>query len=199
MLRHDHATCDAVTSSWKNSNFKAHGMLTPVMQTSLFPMKTIKAFGGSLLKGKRKSARPLSSKHPIHLVLHSQIVRKAGGFLRHQKFVRQVIERTAKKWGVNVYDLALAIDHIHSAVRIPNREAYRRFIQSVTGTIALELNPSPVKCDFWDVRPFTRIVEWGKAFGRLKKYIKMNVLEASGEIHYQPRGRGSSAKRSWSG
>lgn len=160
-------------------------------------MKIKKEFGGSLLKGRRKSARPLSSKHPIHLVLHSQIVLKAGRFLRHRKFVHQVLSRVAKRWGINLYDLAVVRDHIHASIRIPNRLAYRNFIQSVTGTIALELNPSPMKCEFWDVRPFTRIVEWGVAFKKLRAYIVMNELEAEQVIPYQPRGRGSSARRSW--
>ena len=30
-----------------------------------------KEFGGSLLEGKRKTKRPLSTKHPLHLILKS--------------------------------------------------------------------------------------------------------------------------------
>lgn len=36
-------------------------------------VKSMNAFGGSLLAGKRKEARPLSTKHPLHLILKSAI------------------------------------------------------------------------------------------------------------------------------
>ncbi len=139
------------------------------MQMSLFPMKAQKVFGGSLLAGKRKSARPLSTKHPIHLVLHSKIVLQAGGFTKQEGYVVQVLGRAARKWGLNIYEYAVNRDHIHLAIRTPSREAYRHFIQSVTGTIALAMNPSPMKCAFWDVRPFTRIVEWGAGVQKAEK------------------------------
>ena len=37
--------------------------------------------------------------------------------------------------------------------------------------------------------PFTRVVEWGKAFEKLKSYIHQNELEVTKEIPYQPRNK----------
>ena len=47
--------------------------------------------------------------------------------------------------------------------------------ESPVGGDATEL-----KLRFWDARPFTRIVEWGRDFTHLTKYILKNRLEAFG-------------------
>ncbi len=41
--------------------------------------------------------------------------------------------------------------------------------------------------DFWDKRPFTRIVEWGNEFKSLCQYIDKNILEAWGLVPYKNR------------
>ena len=43
------------------------------------------------------------------------------------------------------------------------------------------------KAGFWEFRPFSRIVNWGKDFKNCVKYLKLNVLEAFGFIPYKPR------------
>jgi hypothetical protein len=40
---------------------------------------------------------------------------------------------------------------------------------------------------FWDKRPFTRILEWGKDFNVISSYLLQNILEALGFIPYKPR------------
>jgi hypothetical protein len=155
------------------------------MQLSLFPMKSNREFGGTLLEGKRKSARPLSTKHSIHLVMKAN----QRTLLKHQLVIREEIERAAKKWRISVYKTAVAVDHIHSNIRILTREEYRRFIQHVSSILALKLKIT------WMHRPYTRIVTWGREFKRVLNYLEMNVLEAIGFIPRQPRGRGSLKKR----
>jgi REP element-mobilizing transposase RayT len=46
---------------------------------------------------------------------------------------------------------------------------------------------SIAKIKFWDKRPFTRIVEWGREYKTLQNYLEQNTLEAWGFIPYQPR------------
>jgi len=46
---------------------------------------------------------------------------------------------------------------------------------------------------FWDQRPFTKILEWGRMHRAALKYLTQNMLEAIGFIPYQERG--SSATR----
>ena len=47
--------------------------------------------------------------------------------------------------------------------------------QEITKTVA----------GFWDARPFSRIVKWGKSYFTLARYILRNELEALGFIKYQ--------------
>lgn len=155
------------------------------MQKSLFSMKTDTKFGGTLLIGKRKSARPLCTKRTIHLVLKSE----QNGLLKSASWIQRIIAIAAKRWGVRIYRIAVVDDHIHLLIRIPTRIAYRFFIQRVSGAIALKLK---IK---WAVRPFTRVVAWGRAFKRACSYIEMNFLEAFACIPAQPRGPGAPLRR----
>ena len=155
------------------------------MQTTLFPMKTKTDFGGIHSRGKRKSARPLCTKRTIHLVMKASSRVK----FRKNRLVQSEIELAARKWGVRVYRLAIESDHLHLLIRIPTRMAYRFFIQRISGAIALKLQMR------WLMRPFTRIVGWGREFRRVRTYIEMNELEALGFIARQPRGRGAMKER----
>lgn len=42
---------------------------------------------------------------------------------------------------------------------------------------------------FFQFRPFTRMINWGRDFQNCGRYLRQNVLEAMGFIPYQPRGR----------
>ena len=44
-----------------------------------------------------------------------------------------------------------------------------------------------IKEKFWDFRPWTRIIEWKKAYSIAKDYVIQNHLEAMGLIPYKPR------------
>ena len=55
-------------------------------QTSFFKNQK-KSFGPQDLIGKRKVARPLSTRHAIHLVLKSDQVVKFGSFYKYKKIL----------------------------------------------------------------------------------------------------------------
>ena len=44
-----------------------------------------------------------------------------------------------------------------------------------------------VKNGFWQFRPFSRVVNWGRDFKMCLNYLKQNVLEAFGFVKYKPR------------
>ena len=163
-------------------------------QLNLFKLENSKSFGGSNLIGRRKSRRPISTKHGMHLVMHSQHVLKNGSFVRHRKLVEGTIGRAAHKFGVKVYRLAVARDHIHMVIKVGCRASYTFFVQFVSGFLALKLKIEK-GAKFWSYRPFTRVVAWGKDFKQTCKYVVMNELEAMRWIPYQPRGKGCSKKR----
>jgi len=154
-----------------------------------------KEFGGSLLYGKRKSARPLSTKKPIHLILKctgkrifSPTDRKLENLIRHQ----------SNKYGIKIYEVALNWTHVHLLIKLPSRDAYVAFIRTVTSLIVhfvskskgfvsktngvnLKTKDLDLKSIF-DLRPYTKILSWGKQFQRVVEYIELNILEALGLI-----------------
>lgn len=77
-----------------------------------------KEFGGALLEGKRKTKRPLSIKHPLHLVLKSTC---SGAFAPGNIALEKLIRSQAKKFGLKIYDLALNWSHIHFILKIESR------------------------------------------------------------------------------
>jgi hypothetical protein len=66
------------------------------------------------------------------------------------------------------------------------REHYRSFIRAITAAIMMRVtgfnqwNPKPKGFQFWDLRPFTRIVSSFKYIMNLRDYIQINKLEGFG-------------------
>jgi REP element-mobilizing transposase RayT len=143
--------------------------------------KSRKEHGGSLLKGKRKEARPLSTKHPIHLILKST---GNSFFYPSNRALDKLIRESAHKYNIKIYDLALNWSHIHAVILIPPREAYKFFIKTLTSLI-VELVSKQKGRDLskiFDLRPYTRIISWGREFKKVLEYIIQNQLEALGLI-----------------
>jgi len=153
-----------------------------------------KEFGGSLLQGKRKSARPLSTKKPIHLIL------KCTGkriFSPTDRKLEKLIHNQANKYGIKVYEVALNWTHVHLLIKLPSRDAYVAFIRTITSLIVSFVSKaqgivsktkgSALKSIF-DLRPYTKILSWGKQFQRVVEYIELNTSEALGLIVRVKRG-----------
>ena len=186
----------------------------PMKQQSLFKPLSIsnkKFFGGSLLNGRRKGTRPLSAGQALHLVLKSQWATKADKFTTrtNKPAVEEIITITAKRYGIKIYQQAICGNHIHLMVRSKRRWLYRAFIAVVTGLIAQQVMqrqsykvfmsakskefagegvPQQEKGQaFWQHRPFSRIVNWGRDYQNCLKYLTRNTLEALGFIAYKQR------------
>jgi REP element-mobilizing transposase RayT len=139
------------------------------------------SFGGSLLKGNPKTARPLDSKLPLHLTLRARksVLRLPKTF----KLVQDQIEKTAKKYGVQVFEKANVGNHLHMVIKV-NPKLWARFIRELTGRIAQILKDmGMVEGGLWLYRPHTRIVRgWRKPFKLAIEYVRLNQLEAWGFI-----------------
>lgn len=159
--------------------------------------------------------RPLSSKEAIHFVLRSHWAMGRDSFLqnRNRQFIDCTIKRFAKKFGVRIYRQSINSNHIHLLLRITNRVLYCAFIKAVSGKIATHVMAGQsfaqyvksgrqqgrgdgaltvkrrvdTKLAFWQFRPFSRVVSWGKDFTKCAKYVKQNVLEALGFVPYTSR------------
>jgi REP element-mobilizing transposase RayT len=147
------------------------------------------AYGGELLKTRkgRATARPLSTKFTMHLVLRSSKAKGKMSFRNFKKEITQILEKFGSKFGVTIVRFANVGNHIHLQIKLSNRFTYRPFIRAITAAIAIKVggrnrwNSSEVKKGkFWDLRPFSRIVDSFKGFLNLKDYIEINELEGFG-------------------
>jgi len=205
-----------------------------IRQLNLFK-KDLRFFGGSLLYGRRKSVRPLSTKEPIHVVLRSSWAYSENSFLldKNKKDIERIIQRTALKYHIKVYRRAIVSNHLHLIIKISSRKNYQTFIRVLSSQIASHVmkmqsfkvfqkllfksatragDPTSVSIKsgknqvlpclryekalrepqgkeqaFWQFRPFTRILHWGKDFKESCNYLIKNTLEALGFITYVER------------
>ena len=132
----------------------------------------------------------MSFKRPLHVVLNSSKARGRWAFLdsRNLRKVERWLAVFASKYGVRVYQKAINWNHLHLVVRFPNRESYCGFIRALSGTIpkvVFEFSNSIES--FWDCRPFTRVIEWGRDYRGTCSYVHRNTLEALGMMTYKAR------------
>ena len=132
------------------------------------------SYGGSLVKGKRKTTRPLCCKRLHHFVLKS----KRRDLYQYRVLFERELHRWAKKFHLRVYDIAVNHTHIHFTLYIPEKGNYLAFIRSFTGLLARKLGKG-----LWSLLPFSRILSWGRDYERTKKYLQKNREQAQ-EKHF---------------
>jgi REP element-mobilizing transposase RayT len=142
-----------------------------VKQQKLFREKCEREFGGSLLKGKRKSTRPLSFKIPLHTVLKAT---NPYVLLQNRVLVERIIRSVSAKVGIKIHELAIHADHIHILISVLSRELYRKWVRTLTARLTILIPKLK-----WRLRPYTRPVKWGKDFQSVVSYLKWNDREAS--------------------
>ena len=149
--------------------------------------KNKNCFGGNIYAGNPKYKRPFYSSLALHVVLRSSRATGKNSMLEdhNRQKIKWLIRKQAKRFGVNLYRYSNNGNHIHLLVKPgADRGNFQSFLRAVSGLIArlvLKAERGRAKSvKFWDSRPFSRIVNWGKAFARCAHYIERNVLEALG-------------------
>jgi hypothetical protein len=127
---------------------------TPASQAALPGLEFRKqlSFGGSLLKlSHAKTARPLSSKQALHVVLRSDFAQGSRSLLRHERVIRNMLLKQGRRHGVKVYRVANAGNHLHLLVRFTKRRGLQNFLRGSTGLIARKvLGAERGKAKKWD-------------------------------------------------
>ena len=142
--------------------------------------KNSKIFGDETLIGKRKTARPLSDKKPIHLVLRSSSVKV---LTPTNKSLKRLIYTLAEKYSIKIYELALNHNHIRFVIKLKDKELYKFFIRELTSKMAQAIRKKlPHLKTILSLRPFTRILDWGKDFENVVDYIILNIEESMGWV-----------------
>jgi REP element-mobilizing transposase RayT len=156
------------------------------MQQNLFRFTKTKLtrvkneFGDSLSLNKRKTARPQATGQALHIVLRRSDVTKID-FREHRQEIEANLKRFELRSNLKLYKFAIVSNHLHILLMAGDRERYNYFVRSVSGRLAQKLK---IK---WQLRPYTRVVTWGRDFKSTQNYIEQNHLEAIGAIPYQPR------------
>lgn len=154
--------------------------------------------GGDRACGKRKTARPIDPKQALHVVMRSSQARGEKSMLhpRHCDTIQNFTRKTASRWGVRLYRYANVGNHIHLLIKVPSRAVWQRFSRELAGGIAIivtgarkgeslarpRTTDKPVSAlrGFWDGLTFTRIVNFGRDFANVKRYLVKNIFEAAG-------------------
>jgi hypothetical protein len=151
-------------------------------------------FGGAYLKNSNaKKKRPITTDRAMHLVMRSTLAKGPLSLRHKQEKVFAIVSKQAKTAGVKLYRYANAGNHLHMVVLPRSRPAFRKFVRAISGLIAREiLGAQRGKAKgkkFWDKRPFTQIIEWGRQFRQVSSYVLQNTLEAIGFVEYKPRNK----------
>ncbi len=142
----------------------------------------IKSYGG-ITKGKRKIARPISTKKWMHLTLKSNKAKGALSFLHAKNFfkVKFIIKNQALKHGVEISDYVNMGNHLHLKVKPHSRKSFQNFLRSTTAMIARSVTGATRNQGFgkfWDGLAFTRVIQSSYELFQLKGYFKANRIQA---------------------
>lgn len=148
-------------------------------QLSLMPAPTLEC-GGSFALNRRKSKRIIALKRPLHLVLKADI-KFSGSLLKNKTKISHEIEKWSSRFGIKLYNQSINSDHIHLNVKLSSLENYKKFIKSLTGRLA-----QIFKLKFL-LRPYTKVLSWGREFRNFVNYTIQNQKEALGLTPYKKR------------
>ncbi|MBK7892055.1 MAG: hypothetical protein IPJ84_14815 [Bdellovibrionales bacterium] len=156
-------------------------------QTTLhgFPKKERAFSPGRRTTRASRQYRPVATKEAMHLVLRSDRARGTKSLLKYDHVVRAVIAKLALRHGVRVYRVVNAGNHLHITLKLSKQFLWHGFISGVTGGIARALGfkrDENSKRGFWNSRPFTRMIAWGRDYNVVKDYHVLNQLEADGAV-----------------
>jgi hypothetical protein len=141
--------------------------------------------GGDVGKGKRKRARPLDTKKPLHVVLRSSRATRDWSMLRSSFAgrIKNDARRLARRYGLTLYRYANVGNHIHMLARARSRPGLQCFLRVFAGVTAKLVTGArrgrPVG-RFWDRLAYSRIVSWGREYRSVAAYVRQNEDEARG-------------------
>lgn len=160
--------------------------------------KSVKEFGGAhLKKSHAKKARPIAIKKTMHLTLRSSKARGEYSLRLNKDRIRRiekVVRTQAQRFDVDIYRYANVGNHLHLLIKANYRQGFISFLRTISGIIsriALSAERGRAILDastqFWDQRPWTKILLTWTDFKNVKKYVEQNFNEALGFIPYKPR------------
>jgi REP element-mobilizing transposase RayT len=136
--------------------------------------------GGDVRRGQRKLERPVSTRRPMHVVLKSHRAAGPWSLRRHDRTVREVLRRMARRFEIRIYDFANVGSHLHLVLRARSREAFQGFLRSFAGIVARRVMGAERgrrTGRFFDGLAWTRVISWGRDYWGLRHYVFRNQIE----------------------
>ena len=109
------------------------------MKQQSFFKPSRKEHGGALSLSSRRSRRPLSTKHPLHLTLRSDFAYGPRSLLKHKSTINHIGKKFSRRFGVQIYRQAICGNHLHLLVRGTSREGLQNFFRVFAGHIAQQI------------------------------------------------------------
>jgi hypothetical protein len=106
------------------------------------------------------------------------------------RMLEKIIHEQAIKYGVKIIqEIALNWSHAHIAILVPTRKAYKSFIRTLTARIVRYLSKITKRnlAGFFDLLPFTRVLNRNENPEDLKDYFEDNAQEALGFLKRKPK------------
>ncbi len=122
---------------------------------------------------KHHRRRAFSSGLAMHVVLKANVSVFHGA--RVSEIVDRVLLRFGKHFAVTVYHRALVGNNLHLVLAPKTQTGLSGFLRVVAGQISLKVSKS--KAPFWQQRPWSTLVQWGRHYNRVVKYVALNYLE----------------------
>ena len=123
----------------------------------------------------------------MHVVVRATKAKGRLSFLFHGQALEKILLRQATRFGVRLYDVANAGNHLHLLLKVDKMKDLGRFLRASCGLIVRKVSgtergsPLPEMLrGFFDLRPFSRILSWGKDYNHVKEYLMVNRLEMIG-------------------
>lgn len=139
--------------------------------------------GGEVRKGKRKLARPLVTKRPMHLTLRSSKARGVWNFLKRKGQIHLTMLDTAEKFSIKILGYENVGNHLHLIIQGKSRRQIRAFLRVFPQKVMFLVTGAKkgnAKGRFFDEIIYSRIVEWGKDYRNLVSYFGKNAIKALG-------------------
>lgn len=145
--------------------------------------------GGKSHSTHPKTKRSFSRKNAIHITMRSEFAVGGRSMLStaHRDRVDRIVRDFAAKFQLKLYRFVNVGNHLHIVVKAPSRLSLSRFLRTISALIARLVmkaergSPMTVEDRFWQARPFSKIISWGRQFRYLVQvYMAKNRLEAVG-------------------
>lgn len=137
--------------------------------------------------GSRKKIRPFHRKQALHVTMKSSQAKGKWSFLKHDNYfsVLELIESLKQRFSITIEKQSINSNHLHLLLRAKTKDDLSGFLKALSGLIVRKVTGSQkgnsLKAKFWDQRPFSRIVSFGRDFRNVVKYIGMNMNESIGD------------------